>query len=144
MSLNWEIEKIKDFETVCLVEDAKGKKCLSHLTDALIWNCLRVDMGSITAKNVDEYIRRTLLVEHCVGPVLSSGGEEYFITEADIRSHIGLWTNAGEKTKTQFHKALVEAAEIESSRAAARRAKLKELEEQAEHDENKLNKDKVA
>lgn len=121
MSLNWTVDKIADYENLCYVTRDEGKG-LSSITEGLIWNGMRIGMGSITAKNVDEYIRRTLLVEHCAGPILENDVGNHYLTADEIRAHVGLWTNADTVSKTKFRANLERLATDEMNRQAHVRA----------------------
>lgn len=69
------------------------------IKEAMIWTTIRVDMGDITQKNVQEFTTRVLLVEQLLGPILLSRTDwnnarsGRYLTPADIRRCIGLHTN---------------------------------------------------
>jgi hypothetical protein len=92
MSLNFELGKIADWETV--VAAAHDPKKMSVVTSAVIWTTLAVDMGEITGANVEEFIWRNRMTQLIYGAELGFAGEPVvYLTEADIRAHIGLTTN---------------------------------------------------
>jgi IS5 family transposase len=63
MSLSWNIEKIKDYETVC--RDAEGH--IKHRTEALIFATMSVGMGRITEDNAAEFYARLHVIEGATG-----------------------------------------------------------------------------
>jgi hypothetical protein len=84
----------------------------NHVTDALIWGSMMIDLGKITEKNVWEVYRR-YQVWNRLGfcKVYNQSWEvdyddsattERNLTIEDIRSHIGLTTNVGDTSKAKF------------------------------------------
>ena len=57
MSLDWNIGNIKDYTTVCWVNEGE-ERLLNPITNAIIWTTLVVDIGKITKQNIDEWIWR--------------------------------------------------------------------------------------
>lgn len=112
MSLDWSITKVKDWQAVSMAEEngIEGTK-----TNALVWATMTVGLPSITAKNVDEWMRRLALVEKLRGAFINRyikddsmpGGlreESYHFTREDIVRRIGLSTNASKLTLAAFTK----------------------------------------
>jgi len=104
------------------------------VTNTLIWMMMALGLkGSITKKNVDEAVLQVAIQQRVHGAMLQSGAEEgwepVYITEADVRAHVGLRTNAfGDgNTKSAFHKSVI---------ATLRETSLKWLNEQATAGEN--------
>ena len=98
MPLNWNIEKVKDYKTLCWDES----KSMKLKTDSLIWLMIAIDMTRITSKNWKEVYRRVWLVEAFRGE-----GEDWIpdpFTPADIKAHIGLGTNVSTMTSFQWNK----------------------------------------
>ena len=93
-------------------------------TETLIFATMTVGMGDVTEKNVDEFIRRILIYQKVVGPLLTGpvneDGTVYTpedeeaplpegvkrgkirITADVIRQHIGLSTNVADVSKAKF------------------------------------------
>ena len=93
-------------------------------TETLIWATMTVGMSDVTEKNVDEFIRRILIYQKVVGPMLTGpvneDGTVYTpedeeaplpegvkrgkirITADVIRQHIGLSTNVANVSKAKF------------------------------------------
>lgn len=112
MPLNWNIEKVKDYKTLCWDES----KSMKLKTDSLIWLMIAIDMTRITSKNWKEVYRRVWLVEairgvSCYkapeGKTHPDEGEDWIpdpFTPADIKAHIGLGTNVSTMTPFQWNK----------------------------------------
>lgn len=98
MSLNWGIEKVANWEKISMAEEngIEGAK-----TRNLVWATMAVDMGEITAKNVDEFWRRFApkaadYTVRWITPGVNDGEStitEHPITREDIVRRIGMWTN---------------------------------------------------
>lgn len=99
MSLNYELGEIEDWKTVCRKEDGS----LNGITDCLIWSTIFVDLGAITAKNWKEFATRLRAWEIAMGPIRNDG---QFSDPLDVKRHIGLRTNVGDKTTKQFQSKL--------------------------------------
>lgn len=102
MSLNWNLSKIANHET--LAWDEAGT--LKPRTEALIWSTMAIDMGEITAKNVNEFWRRLDLYQHEVGALLGNANGDIFFTRDDVVAHIGLKTNVTEKSASVWNRRL--------------------------------------
>jgi len=131
MSLDWRLDKIKDYENLCFVPtgekkaDGTDKVKLASIAEGLIWTCMVIDMGGITAKNAEEFARRTMIVEQALGPMLSDGKDnDYYLTLADVQAHVGLSTNVHTKGKVQFRTIL----ERKIERDARDRARVRKIE----------------
>jgi hypothetical protein len=108
MGLSWDITKVEDYKNKCWVPvEEPGKVEVSFqvhpTTDAIIWACMAVDMGSITAKNAEEFYTRYRMFSRAIGR-----DRERWLTLEDIEAHIGMWTNVTTRTKGQFHKRVAE------------------------------------
>ena len=111
MSLNYNCQAVKDYENVCLKED----DTLSNLTETLIWAGASVGYGEITKKNYVNYHKRIAFIEAMRGVYLRKADEttdprlsdklcDRPITIDDIKKHIGLHTNWGNKSDSQWLK----------------------------------------
>lgn len=80
-------------------EDDGTIKVLSPVTNALIWMMMGLGVnGKITAKNADEVVRQVMIQQRVGGASLRQKNEEggwvpRYITEVEVRQHIGLRTN---------------------------------------------------
>jgi len=106
MSLNWNIGKIANLETVCYTEHADGERYLSSLTHKLIWATLAVDLGKISAKNISEWQVRLQMIAMTYED--ASWAE---ITREQLEAHIGLETNATTSTRAGFLKKMARLVE---------------------------------
>jgi len=76
-------------------------RSLSPKTQALIFGSMAIGMRAITEKNWQKFYRRLFLVSRIRGLDLP-------VSPQDVRSHIGLSTNASAMTDTQFRRALLD------------------------------------
>ena len=104
MSLNYNCQAVEDYENVCMKED----DTLSNLTETLIWAGASVGYGEITKKNYVSYHRRIAFIEAMRGAYLrTQDGDKVVdspISLTDIKKHIGLYTNWGNKSDSQWLK----------------------------------------
>lgn len=102
MSLSYELSNIDNYESVCF-EEIDGKRRKKPVTEALIFHTMGAGIGEITEKTLAEFYARVNAREKLHGamvtnPELDAEGEiagwtPYFITEDDVRAHLGLTTN---------------------------------------------------
>ncbi len=116
MPLNWRLRDIENYETLCWQpdqHDPDGKK-LNPLTNALIWATIPVGINHITEKNVEKFFIRVSAIEQVSGSFLNElHGDKIVerpITLADLKQHIGLWTNASSLTDAQFRRNIAQRA----------------------------------
>ena len=105
MSINADYTGIKDYKTVCWIEDEDGGTRLNPATYALVVPfSMHVGMYEITEKNADEWFARIRLVEACFGGgLLAKDGKSVGLTVEDIYAHIGLrMTGTMSYTRAQF------------------------------------------
>jgi hypothetical protein len=106
MSLDWNLTKIKDYETVCWVDPetvgspARGiwtyndqDKALNPVTYSIIWGTMAVGIGQIKESNLDEFFTRLHIWE-------SVTGKDNKTTYEQLKQHIGLNTNVFPKEST--------------------------------------------
>lgn len=91
MALNWDTRNVKDWE-----------KKTGALADMMIWLTMFVGINEITEKNSSEFFRRVSFLEKINGAFLSYNKKPKPITLEDVRSFIGLSTNASSITWSQF------------------------------------------
>lgn len=108
MSLDWNLEDIKDWETVTRTEDGT----MNPVTHALIMSTMGVGMGSITEANADEFAWRLDLYQHWFGALLVDVEDGEFtahvVSPAEVRQHIGLHTNVSLETRARWLKRMSE------------------------------------
>jgi len=99
MSLNWNAEKVPDFE--------RKRQENPEMLNCLIWASMSIGLGKITEKNVEEWVyrlRRAAFEGHPL--IVQSDGTPCEITEDMIRPWIGLRTNVADVTNAGFDKLL--------------------------------------
>ena len=114
MSLNWNVERCKDWKILTNNNGSdKPKDTLEWtITESLIWSSMTCGFDEITEKNYKEIWFRVNLWETYKGSYISvrtkkDTYERYFITLEDIKKRIGLSTNADRETlKQNFTKLL--------------------------------------
>jgi len=121
VSLNWTLDQIADWETVCYMEApcdipsqfvAKGDRMLNPLTNALIWATMGVGLPGITRENAAEFWARLRFIERLDGAHLIRAevdgkrpeGYAAFITPEEVVAHIGLTANVTRESRTQWLK----------------------------------------
>lgn len=113
MSLDWDITRIKDYETLCWVpapgplNRSQGvvtndqSQMLNPVTHALIFATMSVGWGEITEQNYQDWYLRYRMWELCVGGF----NDGITISLRDVHKHVGLRTNVFPKvTDTVFNK----------------------------------------
>lgn len=131
MGLHWNLTDIADMDNVCFEEAdhdsrmggyKKGDRIMRSVTNALIWATIPVGLGSITAENMALFSKRLRVYESAFGAFLQEkkeGGRwgDRFITDADVKAHVGLSTNASRLTDAKFRAQVMERLERESESA---------------------------
>ena len=115
MSLNWNVAKVKDKDTVCFqvaeksngYDRVKGETYLKPFTDALIWLTMSVGLDEITEDNIDEWLYR-IAIDYAMHDSITSRcvngeWERMHHDENTIRQHIGLYTNAARCSRKEYH-----------------------------------------
>ena len=80
------------------------------VTHYLMFTTMTIGMGEITKKNAPEFFRRVAIIQKLYGPALTyldpldDSRKEIFITFEDVKNHIGLKTNVGTISRTDFNK----------------------------------------
>ena len=90
MSLDYKLTDIDQWEE--LVTDGQ----LNPVTQALVFNAMAIGIGTITEESIEEVYIRTTMADAVYGPPLVGPAPDHrttALTLADIRRHIGLWTN---------------------------------------------------
>lgn len=113
MSLNWNITKIENRDIVCYNDNGDGDCRLSGLTERLIWATLVVDLGKITAKNIDEWLFRLDVAARVYEDRDGYGA----IDREDLTKHIGLETNVIDTTRAGFLRKMTKSLERQANDA---------------------------
>ena len=104
MSLNFDLRKIPE----SVRTDPRDPTKMNPVTEAIIWSSLSIDMGSITEKNIDEWMIRLALSDKLFGTMLHKNREPRPITREEIAAHVGLTTNVSTRTRSNFVKRVTE------------------------------------
>lgn len=108
MSLDFHLDKIKDYENLCHIKDDEGKVVdFSPVTQSLVWACLANEMSGITEKNAEEFYRRMTVWIKVIGPFYRVGDKPVVPTFQDVLDHIGLWTNVKTESRQTWCKRLL-------------------------------------
>ena len=97
MPLNWNINKIEDWENYCFEPDPENPKQekMTTLTRVMLQMTMPVGMHEITKKNYREFYTRMLLLElDNSWYKRDEDGNQKGIQLEDVKRHIGLGTNA--------------------------------------------------
>ena len=97
MPLNWNINKIEDWENYCFEPDPENPKQekMTTLTRVMLHMTMPVGMHEITKKNYREFYTRMLLLELDTSWYKrDEDGNQVGIQLEDVKRHIGLGTNA--------------------------------------------------
>lgn len=114
MSLNFDLDRIEHYESLCWIETDNGPR-INPVTEALIFHTMHIGMNAITKANAVEFTDRVTKFERAVGPSLTRWDETTAkpvgcpITAEDVLAHRGLHTNASVLARTAFNKALLAA-----------------------------------
>jgi len=119
MSLNWNVSKIADSNTVCFqhyTENGEPQRRMTQSTELLIFTTMVVGFGRITESNYKEFFKRVALFERLHGAVrVKKDCRGKFVddpyTLEDIRQHIGLTTNVSEEKPAAWRKRIIESWE---------------------------------
>lgn len=93
MSLNWDISEVKDLESIKTEEEWPK-------TEALIWQTMFVDMGSITEENYVEFFMRMRILAAVQD--LTFPPYPFDLTIEDVERRIGLHTNVSNVSMHSF------------------------------------------
>lgn len=103
MSLNYQLQNIKDYQTV--TTDPNDPKKLNPVTYTLIWAMVAIGMDEITEKNHLAVFKRLFIYEKIFGGFMRTMDGGYVCFKlADIKLHIGLETNVTKITEAAFDK----------------------------------------
>lgn len=91
MSLNWDCSRVENYQE-------KADKQWT-LLETLIWSSMSIGMGKLTKHNVDEWVYRLNRIE------LENCSDRRW-TEEEVSTFIGLRTNVGTVTATEFDQVL--------------------------------------
>lgn len=101
MSLDWNVSKIADYESRCYIGEGEERR-LSGLTETLIWASLSTGIGTLKESNYREAFARLAMIEKLNGAFRRTPqGQPVYLTLAEVRAHVGLYTNASFKDESR-------------------------------------------
>jgi len=98
MPLNWSVENVKDWETVCCEVREDGESYWRIDTQALIWALMGIGIGQITEKNYEKVAER-LYMDRVIGTTNFSTDVNLY---AVVKAHIGIHTNIAPITDAKY------------------------------------------
>jgi len=105
MPLNWNLEKIKDHETVCWIPEGEGF-VLDPVTCTLISITNVLKISEITEDTAGEFYARLKLLEGSRGLLRKTDNTPLMITPEMVYAHIGLETNVVSEERHVFFEKL--------------------------------------
>ena len=97
----WSAQSVKEWDSI-LIAKPTGEPPVNPVSAAIINYTMVVGLSEITAENAGEVFMRIALLEAVRGTVLTLEDRPLFITYEDVQRHIGLRTEAPEKTLAEF------------------------------------------
>ena len=98
MPLRWNVENVKDHETICYETREDGRTYLGPNTERLIWTLWTIGINKITEGN-HETVAQRLCMERIIGTSLYP--EDVNLYEV-AKSHIGMHTNVASITTAKY------------------------------------------
>lgn len=119
MSLDFSVVDMKNYNVLTTMvnkrETGEDNRQWHPITNALIFATMSVGINDINEKNWHEFYERLYLYERIAGSgvrrAVDINDEKNYITADEVYMHIGLHTNASNKTKKQFLEDLYSYAE---------------------------------
>ena len=106
MALTWDLRAIKDNDNLCYINKAEGedKGEMSPITNTLIWSTMFVGLSKITDKNYKQFHKRLIELELASGGglLVADDGHSRQPTIHEVKSHVGLITNASVQSNSQW------------------------------------------
>ena len=126
MSLNWSMKDVRNYKQLFSEFDSNDT-CIAPAVDrfsiwrdSMIWATMFVGLGSVSEKNIDEWLWR-LAFRAQLGRFVSTScmGEEINPDREVLERFIGLSTNASNMTRNQFVKKQLEILQREVKQAVS-------------------------
>lgn len=105
MSLDFNVGDIADHANVTTAPHPNswtGKEQWHPVTNSLVWATIPCGTPSITAENVDMVWKRISRWQEVIGAFCNGPKGDVYVRREDVVMHIGLRTNASEKTEAEF------------------------------------------
>ena len=110
MALTWDLREIKDNDNLCFINKAEGddKGEMSPITNTLIWSTMFVGFNKITNKNYKLFHQRLIELELASGGglLVAEDGHSRQPTIHEVKSHVGLSTNASVQSNSKWSRNL--------------------------------------
>ncbi len=110
MALTWDLREIKDNDNLCFINKAEGddKGEMSPITNTLIWSTMFVGFNKITNKNYKQFHQRLIELELASGGglLVAEDGHSRQPTIHEVKSHVGLSTNASVQSNSKWSRNL--------------------------------------
>ena len=107
MALNWDLNKVQDWKQLFHEKDEFENSKMKFVHERILMHTMAVGMRTITEKNWEQFYARVQMWEKIWGAgYYSDDMRPIYTKEEDVKRMIGLWTNAGEFSKTEFLKRL--------------------------------------
>lgn len=139
MSLNFDfsemIERLGQEEYDRITDHPTQENKWHPVTDAMIWACMAVGLGRITEENAEKFAERLIALQAVSGAMLT-GEKPVYLTEEDVRNHIGMRTNVTDESdqtwKTRLFRTALDAGRYPiNAQGMSGHAKAAELAEKA-------------
>ena len=101
MSLDWNVEKVENYEEI-LAEDER------RTTKSLIWATMAIGMNKIDETTWPDFYMRVNIWESAFGAFTIKGNpatrgfDPVYVTPEQVKRRIGLYTNASRLSRTKF------------------------------------------
>lgn len=108
MALSYQLDGIENWKVVTRNTEQTEMNPITH---NLIWASLFLGFNEITKANYKVIFKRMFLWEKVFGALCYESVDEKIVprytTLADIKAHIGMWTNSSKMTDAAFNKAFL-------------------------------------
>lgn len=103
MAVTWDVTGVKNYDVLTTMIMSDGRREWHPITQALVWATIHVGINEITAKNWREFYARLHIWERSLSPLMYyADNKNHYMTPVEVYMHIGLRTNASNKTRSQF------------------------------------------
>tara|TARA_R110002020_G_scaffold56750_1_gene156736 strand:+ start:301 stop:693 length:393 start_codon:yes stop_codon:yes gene_type:complete len=106
MALTWDLRQIKDSDNLCYINKSENEPQgeMSAITNTLIWSTMFVGFSKITDKNYKQFHKRLIELELASGGglLVADDGHSRQPTIHEVKSHVGLSTNASVQSNSQW------------------------------------------
>ena len=108
MSLDFNVSKVHDHTNITTAPFKwMGKSQWHPVTNSIVWATIPCGFNKITEDNFDMVWQRLSRWQQVIGAFCEGEQGDVYITEEDVRMHIGLSTNASVKTDQKFAETLL-------------------------------------